>query len=405
VRWIARVLAGMVIAAWSLLLVAWLTLHWGILPHIQQWRPQIEERASRALGVPVRIGNIDVRSSGWIPTLELSQVELQDNRGAAALKLPRVVAALSAQSLFALEPRFEQLLVDGAQLEMRRDVQGRLFVAGLDLSGPGAGGDNAIANWFFRQPEFVIRGGTLRWTDEQRGAPPLALAGVQLVVRNGLRRHEMRMDASPPAEWGERFSLRARFTQPLLTDAGDWKRWSGIVFAQLPRADVSELRRHVSLPFELSEGDGALRAWFDVEQGQVRTATVDVALREVAMKLAADVQTLELEQIEGRLVGRHDDAGWSLSARQFGFVTGDGIRWPRSDMAVRWRPGGNTPEAGDFSAQRLDLALIAQVASRVPIGRVAAPAARRADPQGLVSDLALLERAARRAAGYQVAAC
>ena len=63
-RWIARVLAGLVIAAWSLLLVAWLTLHWGILPHIQQWRPQIEQRASDALGVPVRIGNIVVRSSG-----------------------------------------------------------------------------------------------------------------------------------------------------------------------------------------------------------------------------------------------------------------------------------------------------------------------------------------------------
>jgi hypothetical protein len=63
-RWLARVLAGLVIAAWSLLLVAWLTLHWGILPHIDEWRPQIAARAGRALGVPVQIGNIEVRSSG-----------------------------------------------------------------------------------------------------------------------------------------------------------------------------------------------------------------------------------------------------------------------------------------------------------------------------------------------------
>jgi uncharacterized protein (TIGR02099 family) len=388
-RWIARVLAGLVIAAWSLLLVAWLTLHWGILPHIQQWRPQIEQRASDALGVPVRIGNIDVRSSGWVPTLELQDVALQDSRGQPALKLPRVVAALSARSLFAIEPRFEQLLIDGAQLEMRRDREGRLFVAGLDLSGPG-GGDNAMANWFFRQPEFVIRGGSLHWTDEQRGAPALSLSDVQLVVRNGLRRHEMRLDATPPAEWGERFTLRGRFTQPLLTDSGDVSRWSGVVFAQLPRADVRELRRHVDLPFELSQGDGALRAWIDIEDGRPRGITTDLALREVVMQLAPQVQPLSLAQIEGRLAGTHREAGWTLSARQFGFMTGDGIRWPRSDMSVRWRaPHDGAPATGEFSAQRLDLALIAQVASRVPIGDSLRRLLAEIAPQGTVSDLAL----------------
>jgi uncharacterized protein YhdP len=84
-RWLARVLAGLVIAAWSLLLVAWLTLHWGILPHIDEWRPQIAARAGRALGVPVQIGNIAVRSSGWMPTLELRDVVLQDRQGRPAL--------------------------------------------------------------------------------------------------------------------------------------------------------------------------------------------------------------------------------------------------------------------------------------------------------------------------------
>lgn len=389
-RWIARVLAGLVIAAWSLLLVAWLTLHWGILPHIQQWRPQIEARASDALGVPVRIGNIGVRSSGWMPTLELHDVVLQDSRGQAGLRLPRIVAALSARSLFALELRFEQLLIDGAQLEMRRDREGRLFVAGLDLSAPGGSGDNAMANWFFRQPEFVIRGGSLRWTDEQRGAPTLSLADVQLVVRNGLRRHEMRLDATPPGEWGERFTLRARFTQPLLTDSGDWSRWSGLVFAQLPRADVRELRRHVSLPFELSEGEGALRAWIDVQDGRPRGVTTDLALREVAMKLAPEVQPLALAQIEGRLAGTHGEHGWTLAAQQFGFVTGDGIRWPRSDMALNWRAQRDgTTAGGEFSAQRLDLALVAQVAARVPLGDSLRRLLAEMDPQGIVSDLAL----------------
>ena len=67
---LARIVSGLVLAAWSLLLVAWLTLHWGILPHIEEWRPQIERRASAVLGVAVHLGNIAVRSGGWVTAIE-----------------------------------------------------------------------------------------------------------------------------------------------------------------------------------------------------------------------------------------------------------------------------------------------------------------------------------------------
>ena len=90
---------------------------------------------------------------------------------------------------------------------MRRDESGRIFVAGLDFRrAQGAADDDAAADWFFKQHEFVIRGGTLRWIDEPRDAAPLALADVELVMRNGLREHDLRLDATPPAGWGERFS-------------------------------------------------------------------------------------------------------------------------------------------------------------------------------------------------------
>ena len=260
-RWTARAVLWLLVAAWAALFVGWLSLHWLILPHIEEWRPAIEARASRMLGAPVRIGAIEARSSGWVPAIELRDVRILDAEQRVALTLPRVFAALSPRSLLALEPRFEQLLIDGPSLDVRRDESGRIRVAGLDFgAAPAAEDDDGAADWFFRQHEFVIRGGTLRWIDERRDAPPLALADVELVVRNGLREHDVRLDATPPAGWGERFSLRGRFTQPLFAKSGDWRLWSGTAYADLPRADVSELRRRVTLPFELSEGDGALRA-------------------------------------------------------------------------------------------------------------------------------------------------
>jgi uncharacterized protein (TIGR02099 family) len=382
-----RLIVGLVIAAWSLLLLAWLSLHWFILPHIQQWRAPIESRASAALGVPVRIGTIAVHSSGWVPGIELHDVVLLDPAGRTALRLPRVVAALSARSLVALELRFEQLLIDGAELEIRRDGQGRLFVAGLDLGGSASGSDDsAAADWFFRQGEFVIRQGAIRWVDEQRHAPPLALTDVQLIVRNSLRHHTLRVDATPPAEWGDRFTLQGRFTQRLLGRSGDWKRWSGSAYANLPRADVRELKRHVDLPFDLSEGNGALRAWVELQEGEPRLATVDVALRAVALRLAPDAEPLVFEQMEGRLEGQRDGEGGAIALRRFGFLTGDGIRWPPGDLALNWRQRPGEPmTGGSFTAQRLDVGVIADVAARVPIGDAARRLLGEVKPRGVLN--------------------
>lgn len=389
-RWVARALLGLVITAWSLLLIAWLTLHWGILPHIQQWREPIQERASKALGVPVRIGQIEVRSKGWVPTFELREVVLLDADQRPALQLPRVSAAVSPRSLLSLELRFEQLLIDGAQLEVRRDRSGRIFVAGLDFSGADLNRDDgsAAADWFFAQHEFVVRAGALRWTDELRGAAPLALGDVQLVVRNGLRQHDIRVDATPPVEWGDRFSLSGRFTQPLLARRGDWRRWSGSAYVSLPRADVHELRRHLSLPFELSEGAGALRGWIDLKDGEPTAATIDVALRAVTLRLGPEVDPLSVEELQGRVIAQRTADSTTLAVQHVSFLTGDNVRWPEGDLKLTWHQREGRPATGgEFSAQRLDVGLMAQIAARVPLGDALRKLLGELQAKGVISDL------------------
>lgn len=393
VRWGAWTL----FAAWSLCLAAWLTLHWGILPRLDDWRPRIEAQVSGALGAPVQIGRIEVRSSGWVPAFELHDVVLRDARGREALRLPRVAAALSVPSLLALHLRFEQLLIDGARLEVRRDVNGRLHVAGMDVEGDGVGDGQQAADWFFEQHEFVIRGGTLRWVDEQRAAPPLALTDVQLVLRNRRLGHELRLDATPPPDWGERFSINLRARQPLLARAGDWQRWRGSVHANLPLAAVPELRRHVDLPFDLAQGHGSLRAWIDFDQGLPRAATLDLALRDISVRLARDLEPLALAQASGRLVAERRADGVRLEASGFSFVTAEGQAWPEGRFALSWQqrqPQRMADAAvvhpvtgGELSIDRLDLAVTAALAGRLPLGAGVRKLLAELSPQGQVGQL------------------
>ena len=62
-RSIVRAFLWLLLAAWLVLFVGWLSLHWLILPHIEEWRPSIEARASDMLGTPIRIGAIEARST------------------------------------------------------------------------------------------------------------------------------------------------------------------------------------------------------------------------------------------------------------------------------------------------------------------------------------------------------
>jgi len=412
-RWGWRIASGLVLGAWCVLLLAWLTLHWAILPRIEQWRPQIEAQASRALGLNVRIGAIRVSSGGWVPALELSDVAVQDRQGREALRLPKVSAAVSARSLLSMRPNFEQLHIDGADLEVRRDAVGRWFVAGIEVGGgPEAGGPSELADWFFGQHEFVVRRGRLRWVDEQRGGAALELDQVNVVVRNGLRSHALRLDATPPTGWGERFSVQGRFTQSLLRGRGDWRHWSGTLHADLPQVDVAQLRRHVALPFELNAGRGALRAWIELRDGQALATTADLALREVSMRLATALPLLNLTEVQARVRAERKRGSLVLAAEDLAFATAAGERWSRSRVELTLRDPDRVPEAGataqartfgleglvvdplsktwaggELSIDGFDVAVAAALAARLPLSDDAARTLASWAPSGRVSRL------------------
>ena len=389
-RWLAVAVRGVLwLAALVCLLfgLSWWVLHGWIVPRIGDYRPQLEAQASKALGVPVRIGQITARSVGLIPSFELKDVTLLDAQGRVAVRLPRVLGALSPSSLWRLG--FEQLLIDQPELDIRRSADGKIFVGGLEVSAQGGSNDSALADWFFSQTEFVLRGGTLRWTDELRSAPPLELQQVDGVMRNGRHRHLMRLDATPPAEWGERFSLRGIFKRSLLSvHPGDFSGWSGQMYGDFARLDVSRLKQYAgfdTLGVELNRGQGALRAWADVRAGKISGALADVALRDVDARLGAGLQPLAFESIAGRLGAARYPGGFDVNTEGLLFRTRDGLQWPGGNAALTHTfAAAGKPAYSTLKADKLDLAALAQIASRLPLADSAQALLASFAPQGLV---------------------
>ncbi len=385
----ARIALGLVLAFWVLFAAAWTVLHGWIVPRIGEFRPRLESAATRALGVPVRIGQITARSGGLIPSFELRDVALLDAQGRPALRLPRVLAAVSPSSLWRLG--FEQLYIDRPELDIRRTADGKIYIAGLDVQ-QARGDGHAGADWFFSQTELLIRGGTVRWRDDLRQAPPLVLSEVDWTSRNPGQRHLMRLDATPPPAWGERFSLRGVFREPFLSGgAGRWQQWAGQLYAEFSRVDVSEVQRYASLDslgIELKAGSGALRAWADVHEGQFTGATADLALMEVDARLGRTLEVLALQAVTGRISGRQLAHGFDVATDNLQFRTSDGLQWPGGNASLVYTGAeGQTPERGELKADKLDLAALARIAGRLPLGQAAHGLIAELAPEGLVETL------------------
>ena len=380
-----RLLLWMVLAAWTVFALTWGALHLWIVPRIGEWRPDLERWASAAVGVPVTVGALRAEAQGTasadagflfrlVPAFELSDVRLFDPAGREALLLPKVRAAVTVSSLWRLG--FEQLLIESPVLDVRRTAQGQIEVAGLNFSSP-QGQDHRATDWFFSQTEFVIRDGTVRWTDDLRRQPPLALNALSFVSRNSARSHLMRLDATPPAEWGQPFSLLANLREPLIDLAppragqAPWHNWSGELYADFPSVDVSRLRAHVDLSewgAEVRTGQGLLRAWGDVTRGELAGVTADLGLRNVATRLGQQLPELALEQVQGRLAATWNDQGFEITTDNLNFRTREGQAWPGGKLRVKHDNGLSSRTVSTaVSADRVDLAALAALATRLPL--------------------------------------
>lgn len=437
-RWILIASAGLV----ALAVASWWILLSQIVPKIDQWREPLAQQATSTLGVPVRIARVSGKADGWWPELTLEDIRFIDASGRDALRLPRVTVRLSPSSLWPTslwrrELHVDRLVLSQPQLDVRRDAQGVLHVAGLSLDTrrTGTGGGQAT-DWLLDQRLIRIEQGSITWTDELLKGEPLRLTQVDLSLRSrpGLARrvHEWRLSATPPAAFGQRFEARADITQPRWTRqvgqpgepeppwwvqwfgqptrAGDWHNWSGQLAVSLPHVDVQTLKRHAALPFDVQGGRGRLAVKAAMKQGQPREVVIDADVQAVSLRLAPDLAPLAFRQIAGQVTALHEPTQTTLAWQGLRFKMDDGLVWPASQARLQWQhaaapaPKPGTPQAllpelqgevwkrtkeGSLETDRLDLALLARLADRLPL---AASLRRQLDdwaPKGIAEQLKL----------------
>lgn len=176
------------------------------IPGVHDYRPQIESALGRAIGMSVGIESLSADWQGLRPRFHVSGLSVLNEQGAVEFRLERVDAVLSWSSLLSAQIRFHQFVVHAPHLELRRDVDGRIFVGGVPV-GSGAAG-SGLVGWALSHREVMIRDASVRWTDALRGAPDLDLDSADLRLTSVGGRHRFATRVRPPIEIGGELEIR-----------------------------------------------------------------------------------------------------------------------------------------------------------------------------------------------------
>ncbi|MBC7453436.1 MAG: TIGR02099 family protein, partial [Massilia sp.] len=358
-----------------------LFLRYAVLPHIDYYKGDIETVASRALGSQVAITRIYASWRGLRPNLFLGDVILRDASGRQVLSLPSVSATLSWWSVLAASPRFDTLEIIRPDLDVRRDRDGKISVAGIVLDAS-KNGDSTGSDWLFAQREIIVREGRVRWNDELRGAPELALENLNLALLNSWNHHRFAIEATPPPALSGPLDIRADFTHPrFAARVSDVAQWTGELYGDLRNTDLAGWKPYLDYPIEITRGKGSLRAWLSLDSARLAAFTADLGLVDVSARLGRALPVLELARVSGRMSASErvkpggkagqpafGANGHTVSLTGFTLLTRDGLALAPTTIEEAYLPaaGGNS-EKFHLSARQLDLEALAKLAAQLPL--------------------------------------
>ena len=370
------------VLAFALLVSA---LRWWILPEITHYRADIETQISKAAGQKITIGNIDASWLGLRPYLKLGQVVVHDHAGQAALTFERVDATLSWYSVLVGELRLYRLEITRPRIEVKREPDGKIYVSGMALDN--ASLSQGFSDWVLRQEIVQINHATFEWRDNLRGAPPLILNDVGLLLENSGKHHRFGLLATPPPELASSLDVRGDLQGASLHHL---PAWSGVVYANLGATDISAWAAWVDLPYRINQGHGALQLWTEFKQGQPSALSALVQLQGVKTRLGKNLPELDVAQLNGLLSWHMLARGFEFEAKRIALDAGAGRRLAMQDVLAHFEAAqGTLPEQGEFRAGNLEIGPLLALAEYLPLSEEQRKQLKDWSPQGTFKTLAL----------------
>lgn len=277
-----------------------LGLRYVVLPHVNEYKTEIEKLASESIGKNVRFSKITASWYGLQPKVDLENVTLSDDRGKEYVRLKNVSAVVSWWSVPLMDLRLASLVVDKPDINISRDRDGRFYVAGI-LVDPEKQTESGVADWILKQHEIIVRDGAIHWKDDFRHAAELNLDQFNFAMKNRGRKHRFRLTAVPDAHIADSIDIRGNLSHPRFEKkVSDVSKWKGDLYVALPNLNADQWKKYVDLPVELDGGTGSIQVWAGVDKSRLTEISAELDLKNLKLRLRKDLPVLDLAFATGR---------------------------------------------------------------------------------------------------------
>lgn len=256
------------------------------LPHINDYRENIEHWVSNNVGYPVRIEQIDAAWQGWTPYLYLNGITVFDKSGktiAAGLKSAQI-SFNPYISLVQWEIAPLKITVRGPELSVIREHDGSIDFMQHDSAGDRTvqkNKNNIFAEWMLLQKSISIEDATLDYIDLNRPGSDLLLTDVNLDFKKSSVRMQINASAILPENYGKKLDLKLDIYGDVTTPM-----WSGQIFIEGQQIYPGNLLDHVheSWPLELTSAPANIRLWSFWNQGKLSKLDGQFAAKDVDLE-------------------------------------------------------------------------------------------------------------------------
>ena len=337
---------GLGLCALLLVLAAlYVSLGRELTPLVAEYRAQIQAKAQAAVDMPLQIGSLEGRWSGFAPVLLAHDVMVGQGNSALRLDQVEVVPDIWA-SLMAREVRLAHLEVSGLQLSVKEDKDGHWALQGLPVPD-----DQPLEpEQLLKRMQMIKRVSLL---DSQVilqpfDQAPLTLTYVGLSLQTGATRQRLDARLTLPDGQPLALNLRSRIR------ASQWKDGEVEAYLSLPQSDWAKwVPAKLTQQWKLTQFKAGGEFWLTWAKGAVQSAVVRLNSPQVKGNYA-DRQPVHIENLALTAYLQRSDTGLKVLFDSLAMNLGE-TRWESRLQLQQTLATDKDQETWKLQADRLDL--------------------------------------------------
>ena len=337
---------GLGLCALLLVLAAvYVSLGRELTPLVAEYRAEIEAKAQAAVDMPLRIGSLEGRWSGFAPVLLAHDVMLGEGSSALRLDQVEVMPDIWA-SLMARDVRIAHLDISGLQLSVKEDKDGHWALQGLPVKD-----DQPLdPEQLLKHMQMVKRVSLLdsQVTLQPFDQAPKTLTYVGLSLHTGMTRQRLDARLTLPDGQPLALSLRTRIR------ASQWKDGEVQAYLSLPQSDWAKwIPARLTQQWKLTQFKAGGEFWLTWAKGTVQSAVVRLNAPQVQGSYA-ERKPVSIENLALTAYLQRSDSGLSVLFDSLAMNLGQ-TRWESRMQLRQTLATDKNLEVWKLQADRLDL--------------------------------------------------